>query len=91
MSKKCKFSDLCANCTHEAGCGYKAKHTRPILFCEEFEYIKGEETMRALKQKLNRFEEDSNKYNGLCRNCENRDICLPKKVKSNVIHCNDYK
>ena len=92
MTEKKEYSGLCANCIHAAECGYRIKHTKPILFCEEFEYKKGEPSKKSLpKYKSDKIDEENNKYNGLCANCENREICPPNKVKSNVTFCEDYK
>lgn len=93
MAEKIQLSGLCINCLNADDCGYRANHTKPIIFCEEFSC---DEPKDSYPNDIGKISETDDYPinpipNGLCSNCENSETCNLQKTDSNVINCEEYK
>jgi hypothetical protein len=92
MKEKIQLSGLCINCLNAHECRYRANHTRPIIFCEEFTCT---EPLRSKRNTVEGISEVDNSLNssvkGLCSNCENIETCNLQRADDIVINCEEYK
>ena len=88
---------LCSNCKNAASCTFPKDRQKPSMYCEEYELdvcppakIAGtEKPILATPVKMK--DEDSGKFIGLCRNCNNRKTCVFPKPEGGVWHCEEYQ
>ena len=93
--KKKEYRGLCSTCKKAPTCTFPRDPNRPVLQCDEFEgyeYTPDKKTLprTSSKAKLSALDEDSGKYKGLCRLCENRETCTYPKSEGGVWHCDEY-
>jgi hypothetical protein len=85
---------LCSSCKNDPDCTFPRDPSRPVLQCEEFE---GEEMIRITTQRQRGSQgvevvaEDAAQYKGLCRNCEEREVCTFPKPEGGVWRCEEYR
>ncbi len=88
---------LCSSCNAFKNCTYPRDPERPILQCEEFDgaqpsLIRASPLKIAPKQKrVSPSLDDSNRYGGLCKLCEDRTTCTYPKPEGGVWHCEEYR
>jgi hypothetical protein len=92
-----KYRGLCSTCKNAPGCTFPRDSQKPVLNCEEFEVdtCPSVETTREEKSAssapVDVEDEDSNKFIGLCSNCDNRRTCVFPKPEGGVWHCEEYR
>jgi len=92
MNIKLAPQGLCVNCVHVPYCKHRKEHSRPILFCEEFDcYESHPKEDIKLKKPDGPKQKVIIPYVGLCRNCDNRKICKKPKSDSGIWFCEEYK
>jgi len=86
-----KPDGLCLTCNNDLNCTFVRKPNQPVLFCDEFDdftpLIVNVTQPSTLPDNGGK---DSEKYKGLCVNCENRATCTLTKPVSGVWHCEEY-
>jgi len=94
------YRGLCSACRKGEQCTYPRDYRHPILQCEEFEGIEPsavrfteKDILQAIDSivKLNCEENNSNQYQGLCRNCQIREHCTYPRPEGGVWHCEEYR
>lgn len=95
VSNRKKPDGLCITCNNDLNCRFVRNPKRPVLFCDEFDNftppIDNVSLPPVLPDKnLDDGGNDSDKYKGLCVNCENRATCNLPKPASGVWHCEEY-
>jgi hypothetical protein len=95
LSCRKKPDGLCLTCNNYLNCTFTRDPKRPVLFCEEFDDFTAPivNVTRLSAFSDNRpddGEKDTDKYKGLCVNCENRTTCNLPKPASGVWHCEEY-
>jgi len=92
MTEKIQLSGLCINCLNAEECRYRANHTRPIIFCEEFICTDLSEPKSNIARVIPKIENSLNSsLKGLCSNCENIETCNLQKTDDTVINCEEYR
>jgi len=91
-----EFHDLCWTCNHSTECLQKATLLRPVWFCEEFDcYVRVQkmaEKDKAPQETVScTIEEEADRYEGLCRNCEDRQICAYSRTGERTLYCEEYR
>jgi hypothetical protein len=96
-TKEKEYIGLCSTCLNDKSCMFARSLEHPILQCEEFEiyepnylrYFSNEVFQENNSQNIEEIE--SNKFKGLCSNCEDRQICTHYKPETGIWHCEDYQ
>jgi len=93
-----KYSGLCSTCRNAPVCTFRRDSQNPSLYCEEFEIDTDPLVKTALNDdpvannvSVNPGKEDSNKFTGLCKNCDNRMTCIFPKPEGGIWHCEEYR
>ena len=87
-----EYRTLCSTCNHAPTCGNHSTPENPVFYCEEFDaYVpmtppKSSVSVSAPTEMI-----DSDKYKGLCSNCENREACMLPKPEGGIWHCEEYR
>ena len=88
---------LCSSCKYSGDCAFQKDRQKPILYCEEFEIDTSplEKTTEDKKPPflaaLDPEDKDSEKFIGLCTNCNNRKTCVYPKPEGGIWHCEEYQ
>ncbi len=94
-TKALPLSGLCVTCAHVVRCGFRVRHTQPVIWCEEFEAVNvplvPEETPEVNDAPSVKQMEEWDKYKGLCVNCENRETCQIRNSEIGIWHCEEYR
>jgi hypothetical protein len=88
-----RHRDLCWACNHGPRCMNRGTADKPVFYCEEFDtYVP---VSRVSFEKASRITSDgkggSDKYKGLCLNCEDRETCTIRDLEGGVWHCEEYR
>ena len=95
--KNMQDRSLCSNCKNDPDCAFKKNRRKPSFYCEEFEVaacppIKtAKEEKSAAREPIDVEDEDSDKFVGLCSNCDNRRTCTFPKPEGGIWHCEEYQ
>ncbi|MHC4395283.1 MAG: hypothetical protein ACYS1A_06470 [Planctomycetota bacterium] len=95
--KNMEYRSLCSNCRNATDCTFQKDCQKPFLYCEEFEIdiCPSVETTReeksAASAPVDAEDEDSDKFIGLCSNCDNCRTCVFPKPEGGVWHCEEYQ
>lgn len=88
-----RHRDLCGTCNHNPGCTYRATTDRPLFYCMEFDTYAP--VSRASLGNVSRIasdgERNTDKYRGLCSDCEDRETCTIRGLEEGVWHCEEYR
>ena len=93
------FKDLCSTCTYQSNCSLQKCSIRPIWHCNEYVDFAPPSKNNPVKEKVQKNmsipthsneKEDSEKYKGLCVNCDNRENCLRPMPEEGIWHCEEY-
>jgi hypothetical protein len=94
-NKKYMERGICMTCDNDSSCMYSRENSEQVSQCEEFNNGSHKEPKSTNKcysqQKSSSNESDSDKYNGLCKNCENRKSCTLNKPEGGIWHCQEYR
>ena len=74
-------NDLCTTCVHDPVCTLRMNYETAIVYCEKYLADRSSPNVGYSMTELK----------GLCRNCNNRFICVLIKPEGGVWHCNDYQ
>jgi len=96
-----EYKGLCSTCNNALTCGFLDNIQKPVWQCEEYDNIIPS-TRKTIGKRVfpqtqfsiasnNISSQNSNKYKGLCVNCENRETCKHAKVEGGIWHCEDYQ
>lgn len=88
------INDLCTTCNHYQICSVRKDRRRPIWFCEEFDNyvpVKEVEISPDLEPSFKEAKKETQKFTGLCMNCENREHCKLPKPNGGIWHCEEYR
>ena len=92
MTEKIQLSGLCINCVNAEDCSYRANHTKPIIFCEEFSCADPSESISNIAREIPKIENSLNSsLKGICSNCENIETCNLQRADDIVINCEEYR
>ncbi|NOR86041.1 MAG: hypothetical protein GQ527_00385 [Bacteroidales bacterium] len=80
------LNSICSSCRHEVNCTFINHSADSIIMCEEFEL----ESVAKKIIKESKVLESTNGYSGLCKNCENREICTLRNSECVIWHCEEY-
>jgi len=95
--KNMQDRSLCSNCKNDPDCTFKKNCRKPSFYCEELEVaacppVKTTKKAKSATSKPIEVEdEDSDKFVGLCSNCDNRGTCTFPKPQGGVWHCQEYR
>lgn len=90
-SKVARYIGLCFTCNNAPDCCLIGNIDQPVFFCEEFNIYQQTQakpldniTLQAVNSQgiFSPEVKESTKYQGLCVNCENREICIFQKPES---------
>ena len=95
MKKKDTHKDLCLTCNNSPTC-FLSSNDNTVFECEEYNdasWVSIETADKdANKQAYRRPDSSySEKYKGLCNNCENRETCGNSATAGGVWHCEEYR
>ena len=86
---------LCSTCNNQPSClFYRGNGSRVAWYCELFDdYVSFSESLPQAKKKVeSKTEETSkNKFEVLCKNCENQNTCAFPKPLGGIWHCEEYE
>jgi len=93
---------VCAACKNDLSCIYPRDFDHPPLECEEFElgFIPAEIAAARARELVEMEiparaplpkERDSDKYLGLCANCDHRAACIYPKPEGGIWRCEEYE
>lgn len=93
---------VCSACKHDLFCIYARDFDRPPSQCEQFELgFMPAEIASAREREIAELEtlaraplpkeQDSDKYLGLCVNCDHRADCIYPKPEGGVWRCEEYQ
>lgn len=97
MSGNAEYYGLCSTCNNASGCTFPRDPNKPVVHCEEFDSGGPSPVKTAGKdrspptQSYAAKEKDSDKFMGLCSNCENRENCTFPKPEGGIWHCEEYR
>ena len=88
-----RHRDLCGTCNHRPGCINRGTVEEPVFYCEEFDaYIPvSRVSLGSASQASSNGKKGSDKYKGLCLNCEDRKTCTIRDLEGGVWHCEEYR
>ena len=95
--KNIQDRSLCSNCKNDPDCTFKKNRQKPSFYCEEFEVTACPPVKTTKKEKsaaskpIDVEDEDSDKFVGLCSNCDNRKTCTFPKPEGGIWHCEEYQ
>jgi len=91
-SRKFKPNELCVTCIHQKDCVFAGKGKKPVMQCEEFDFMNKDIHINSenILQNENLEAVYVQQFKGLCATCENRDSCVLKKSEAGVWHCEEY-
>ena len=98
---------ICTTCNNILSCFFRKRHDQPVWYCEQFDnsdftvenridYSNSrskdfEGSFNVLEKSFSELEEESNHFEGLCSNCENRKSCSLQKPDCGVWYCGEYQ
>ena len=95
--KNMQDRSLCSNCKNDSECTFKKNRREPSFYCEEFE-IDASLPVKAIKEEksaasapVDAEDKDSDKFIGLCSNCDIRITCTFPKPEGGIWHCEEYQ
>ena len=96
MPENIRYFGLCMNCRNASSCTFPRDPARPAFYCEEFEADTTISTMapgkdQALATGSDASNEDTEKFIGLCSDCEGRKNCTFPKPEGGVWCCEEYR
>jgi len=97
MPENVERRGLCSTCSNAATCTFTRGQKKPVWECEEFEAEEACRIETTGTDKPSRTypyvaeDADSDKYLGLCGDCENRQGCIFPKPEGGVWHCEEYQ
>ena len=97
LENNMEYRSLCSNCRNTADCTFQKDRQKPALYCEEFEIDISPSAKIAGKEKplptasVDVEDDDSDKFIGLCSNCDNRRKCVFPMPEGGVWHCEEYR
>ena len=86
-----KFSGLCSCCKNAPYCTFPRNANSPIWHCDEFDGFECKTTNRITKNFSPQSKTPNSELLGLCRNCENRNLCQFPKPEGGIWHCEEYR
>jgi len=87
-----EYRDLCSTCNYGPACGNHSIPEKPVFYCEEFDtYVPVKPKKKPVPASAATKMTDSDKYKGLCCNCENRETCVFPKCEGGIWHCEEYR
>jgi len=95
-----EHSGLCSTCQYAPTCIYLKDSEVTVWQCAEFDGFcetknrttgKDFSHPKNLQHNLGSIVKKSEKYRGLCTNCENREICQFRKPEWGVWQCGEYR
>ena len=99
MSSTINFNDLCSTCIHKTICTLHKNYAKPVWHCNEYDDfvltpknnpVKEKEPKKKSMPTHSKENDDSEKYKGLCVNCDNRENCLRPMPDEGIWHCEEY-
>ena len=96
MENNIEYRSLCSTCRNAKDCTFRKELQRPSLYCEEFEIDTSPSVNTVEKEKLSPTVsvdavQDSDRFIGLCSNCDNRRTCDFPKPEGGIWHCEEYR
>jgi hypothetical protein len=100
MARISMHGGLCSTCRNGPTCTYPRNSGRPVTQCEEFDgelaaprnpTDRDDPPSDSLDLRSPSEEKYSSKYGGLCKICDNREICTFPKPEGGVWHCGEYQ
>jgi len=85
-----KFS-LCRQCTHLLLCDRAKEQNEKVYYCEDFQKSNNSSTSNEKIKTYNKSQiKKNNMENGLCRICQNREICKIQIPEGGLWHCENF-
>jgi len=95
-----EYLGICPTCNFAAGCAHRSRNAGVAIWdCENFDdYVRlaptefngGLSAVLPAPKKSHRSEFDALVYQGLCKNCDQRDECTFPRPAGGVWHCEEY-
>lgn len=91
ISEQYQNKGICNSCNNVSTCIYSLNSEKPVFECEELDDFISIPALKPIienekKTILNKTE----KYRGLCSDCEKRTKCMYSDVDRGVLHCEEY-
>jgi len=100
MLKKGKTLGLCSTCKKAEFCTYTIDPERPVWRCNDYEGCESRggrtadpvisQTADQLIKSNFEYDQGSDEYRGLCKNCKHREMCSFVKPEAGVWCCEEY-
>ena len=88
---------LCDHCTHVSICSRYKYQNQEVWYCEEFCDIRLPQTEKNITSSNTNFslksdiiETDPDRLKGLCKICQNRDVCEIPIRAGGIWHCDNF-
>ena len=88
---------LCVHCRHVSICSRYKYQNQEVWHCEEFSDIRLLQTEINKTSSINKsspesniLETESNRLKGLCKICQNRDVCIIPIPEGGIWHCDNF-
>ena len=83
-----------STCNNVAICNNRKRHNQPVWYCNEHDdyyvYRNNKPIILTKEEFLGSQKKETNHFNGLCSNCDDRESCSFTKPDSGVWHCAEY-
>jgi len=89
-----QFFGLCSTCNHASTCKHSRNSNNPVWHCEEFDDyspLAVTNNSHYTHSSSDTGEKYSEKFKGLCMNCDNRNTCSKSQTEGGVWHCEEYR
>jgi len=93
MYSRSEARGICATCEHAPDCIYTANSNGIVLQCEQFQMPwprPADPPISVRPRASSSKREHSEKFLGLCSNCDNRKTCKYTKPEGGVWCCEEY-
>ena len=82
---------LCLQCVYLMTCDRAKEQNNKVYFCKDFQKSEHSLKTQAAKKSHNKNQTNKNNMkNGLCRICQNRDVCKIEIPEGGLWHCENF-
>jgi len=92
-----KQEPLCPHCRHVSICSRYKYQNQEVWYCEEFSDIRQPQSATAEVTAANpsslnasAAQSETNSLRGLCKICQNRNMCTMKSFEGGIWHCDNF-
>lgn len=90
QSEQHKNKGICFTCNNASICMYLENSKKTVFECDEFEDSVLSSRVKHVKEETKSVMTNTQKYKGLCSDCEKLLKCMYSNVERGVLHCEEY-